>query len=152
MSIKDFTQKIKLFFLNIKDKIYSQEKGLKIKDDLYIILIIILVGTASFGLGKISNYEKNKTPISILKTKEYIYSSLEKNASDINGAEIKNIQNTDDKKINEIIVASKSGTKYYYLWCSGVSKIKEKNKIYFKTIEEAKSAGLTPATNCIGLK
>jgi hypothetical protein len=148
MSIKDFAQKIKLSLADIKDKTYSQEKGLKIRGDLYIIIMIILVGTASYGLGKISSFEKNKTPISILKTKEYMNSLV---LNDTSNTKTENqpiqTQQTDVK-----VVASKSGTKYYYPWCAGVSRIKEENKIWFNSIEEAKSAGLTPASNCVGLK
>ncbi len=146
MSIKDFTEKIKLFLSDIKDKTYSQEKGLKIKNDLYIIIMIILVGTASYGLGKISSYEKGKTPISVLKTKEYMLSTVSEGVFE---TEKNNVQNTNT---SGEVVASKSGTKYYHPWCSGVSRIKEENKVWFKTIEEARSTGLTPATNCAGLK
>jgi hypothetical protein len=138
MSIKDFFKKIKSFFRILKDKIWSQEKGLKIKDDLYIVLILILVGTASYGLGKISSYEKNKTPISVIKTENVMYTSVSQSGS----------VSTSSKGL---LVASKSGTKYYYPWCSGVSRITEANKVWFNSIEEAKAAGLTPASNCTGL-
>jgi hypothetical protein len=148
MSIKDFAQKIKLSLANIKDKTYSQEKGLKIRGDLYIVIMIILVGTASYGLGKISSFEKNKTPISILKAREYMNSIVLNDTSNTK-TETQSVQaqQTDGK-----IVASKSGTKYYYSWCTGVSRIKEENKIWFNSIEEARSAGLTPASNCVGLQ
>ena len=36
MTIHEFGQKIKLYLGDMKDRIYGQEKGLKIKDDLYI--------------------------------------------------------------------------------------------------------------------
>ena len=149
MSIKDNWEKIKLFWADFRDATYNQEKGLKIKDDLYIVILIILVGTASFGLGKISSYEKNKTPISILKTKESMLSTVLEGASSANDTisnSIKTAQN------NGVVVASKSGTKYYYPWCAGVSKIKEENKVWFNSIEEAKLVGLTPASNCTGLE
>lgn len=148
MSIKDFCQKIKLFFAKIKDKSYSQQSGLKIRDDLYIIIMIILVGTASFGLGKISSYEKNRLPISVLKTQDYMLSTVLESTSD-------KITTTDKPKsenTNGLVVASKSGTKYYYPWCSGVSRIKEENKVWFDSIENARAKGLTPASNCTGLK
>jgi hypothetical protein len=145
MSIKDFTEKIKFSLGNIKDRTFSQEKGLKIKDDLYIVIMIILVGTASYGLGKISAFEKNKTPISILKTKELVTASV------LNSQVQQNNINSQEQVSGEV-VASKSGTKYYYPWCSGVSRIKEENKVWFNTIEEARATGLTPASNCTGLK
>lgn len=47
------------------------------------------------------------------------------------------------------IVASKSGTKYYFTWCSGVSRIKEENKVYFESEEEARGRGLTLSKTCI---
>src|ERR1035437_4152005 len=138
MSIKDFTEKIKLNLANFKDQIYSQEKGFKIKDDLYIVLMIILVGTASFGLGKLSSYEKNKTPIAILNTQETMYASVLSSNQSQKG-EMQSTSTTLNS--NGLVVASKSGTKYYYPWCTGVSRIKEENKVWFSSIEEAKSAG-----------
>ena len=48
-------------------------------------------------------------------------------------------------------VASKSGTKYHLPWCAGAKQIKESNKIFFKTKEEAEKAGYTPASNCKGI-
>ena len=47
--------------------------------------------------------------------------------------------------VNEIsdiyFVGSKSGSKYHWPWCSFAQKIKEENKIFFKSEEEAKRAG-----------
>ncbi len=48
-------------------------------------------------------------------------------------------------------VASKNGTKYYLPSCSGANRIKEENKVYFDSVEEAQAAGLEPAANCPGL-
>jgi hypothetical protein len=48
-------------------------------------------------------------------------------------------------------VASKSGTKYHLPWCSGAQRIKEENKVFFATKEEAEAAGYTPASNCKGI-
>lgn len=140
-SIKDFLEKIKLSYAHLKDSFYSKENGLKIKDDLYVVMMIILVGTASFGLGKLSALEKTKTPIAILKTKENMLSAVLTSNNLI-----------DNTKADGEVVASKSGTKYYYPWCTGVSKIKEENKVWFDTIEKAREKGLTPASNCIGLR
>ena len=149
MSINDLATKIKSFFANAKDYIYSPENGLKIKDDLLIVLLIVLVGTVSFGLGKLSSLEKKKVPISILKTREAILSSVAENSTNTNDSDSSAKAQTQGKGI---VVASKAGTKYYYPWCSGVSRIKEENKVWFLSIEDAKFAGLTPASGCNGLK
>jgi hypothetical protein len=63
-----------------------------------------------------------------------------------------NIKNNSGEQQTGNIVASKNGTKYYYSWCGGASRISEKNKITFSSIEEARSLGYTPASNCKGLK
>ncbi len=43
-------------------------------------------------------------------------------------------------------VASKNGSKYYLTTCKNT--IKEANKVYFKTKEDAEKAGFTPSTTC----
>ncbi|MEK7488086.1 MAG: hypothetical protein AAB598_02070 [Patescibacteria group bacterium] len=43
-------------------------------------------------------------------------------------------------------VASKNGSKYYLTTCK--STIKEANKVFFKTKEDAEKAGFTPSTTC----
>jgi hypothetical protein len=146
MSINDLTTKIKSLFANTKDYVYSEDSGFKIKEDLFIVFLIILVGTASFGLGKLSAFEKKKIPISILKTKEAMLASVALSLDD----SLSSSKNQTQEK--GIVVASKSGTKYYYPWCTGVSRIKEENKVWFLSIEDARTAGLTPASGCTGLK
>ncbi len=46
------------------------------------------------------------------------------------------------------IVASKTGTRYYFSNCSGVQAIKPENRVFFESIEAAERAGLTLAKNC----
>lgn len=48
-------------------------------------------------------------------------------------------------------VASKNGTKYYVPSCGGAGRIKEENKVWFTSKEDAEAAGYTPASNCPGL-
>ena len=51
-----------------------------------------------------------------------------------------------------VVVAAKNGTKYHYPWCSGATRMKEENKIYFESVEKAREAGYEPAANCKGLE
>jgi hypothetical protein len=133
MSIKDFLQKIKLFFLDIQDKIYSKEKGLKIKSDLYIVILIMLMSIASFGLGRLSAYESKIGPIITTD-------------NDINTATATITQTNTTSK--GIVFSSKSGTKYYYPTCSLGNRISVGNRVWFQTIADAESAGLTLANGC----
>ena len=160
MSINDLNEKIKSFCADIKDRIYSREKGLKIGADLFIVFIIILVGTASFGLGKLSAIEKKKTPIAVYKTDQALLSTVLRNQSVVEGeggasADPRAAQSPSASAIapsKGLVFASKTGKKYYYPWCSGADRIKETNKVWFSSLEQAKSAGYSPASGCTGLK
>lgn len=51
-----------------------------------------------------------------------------------------------------LYVASKSGSTYYYPWCSGAERIAQQNQRWFRSEEEAQKAGFRPAKNCKGLE
>lgn len=148
MSIEDFKEKIKLKAEDFKILSNEPEKVFKISDGLFIVLLLVLVAVGAFGLGKISAYEKREVPISVIKNEERVLASIsEQKLASIASS----IQKTDERP-KDMIVASKNGKKYYYIWCSGADRIKEENKIWFATVEEAKSHGLEPASGCTGLK
>lgn len=112
------------------------------KSELYVSALIFLVGMASFGLGRLSVLWPKKEPLKIITN---------------NQDTITNDQEETIKKTATAVssrgkyVASKSGTSYHYPWCQGALKIKEGNKIWFQTKEEAEKAGYKPAGNCEGL-
>lgn len=47
-----------------------------------------------------------------------------------------------------LVAASRNGKRYYYPWCGGLARIKEANKIWFKTGEAAEHAGYAIASGC----
>jgi len=61
------------------------------------------------------------------------------------------VDKLDTSKEKGDYVASKNGTKYYFAWCSAASRIKDENKVYFKTKELAEAKGLEPSKTCPGL-
>lgn len=123
-SIKDFAQKIKVF-----GKLFENK-------DFFTALIIILISFLSFGLGRISEIQKIKTPVRIENTENSI------KASDLRGT---------INKLNGVYVASRYGKTYHFLWCPGADRIKKENKILFESKSEAEKAGYKPAKNCRGL-
>ncbi len=134
--IRDYPRKIKGF---LEDN----------KQDLYIAAVIFLVGLASFGLGRLSILWPEKEPLTIENQGSRIknYGTAKETASDgknYNSSVI--IPNSGGK-----YVASKNGTAYHFPWCPGAQKIKEENKIWFQTKEEAEGRGYKPAGNCDGL-
>ena len=116
--------------------------------ELYLTAVIILVATISFGLGRLSKIREEKTPITI----ENVGASTEiiVNTSSQPSTLLQRGRLTVDA--NKIFVASRNGKKYYYVWCDSSQKIKESNKVWFSTKEEAEKSGYQPATNCKGLK
>ena len=123
-------EKIKQFF--------EGEKG----KDLLIVIIIVLVGLISFELGRLS--KDNATPgIKI----EYPNQEEANVLSSQNQAKVspnQAIQNSTGKSF----FASSRGHKYYPLGCSAGKSIKQENRIYFSSREEAKKAGYALSTSC----
>lgn len=119
------------------------------KSDLYIAAIIFLVGLSSFGLGRLSVLWPEKEPITITNQEAGI----------MNYGTNKKTENAANNPNSSLIipdssgryVASKNGTAYHYPWCPSALKIKEENKVWFNTKEEAEKAGYKPAGNCEGL-
>lgn len=133
-----------------KVKQYCQDN----KTDLYTAFIIFFTAVGSFGLGRLSAILPRKEPITVNQSLE----QRAKNPEDINQAGLKNSLSPLNSKTPKQssaadgrYVASKSGTSYHYPWCPSAAKIKEENKIWFDTKEEAESAGYKPAGNCEGL-
>ena len=159
--------------------------------ELYTVLLIIVVGFGSFGLGRLSKLQEGKSPIRIEQASAAVLSSsasaplqrgekrilgasqdLERSSSNAKGvqlryegAESSRGRGDDSPAVSASgslpaealakagqLVASKGGTKYHFPWCSGAQRISEANKIWFNSVEEARKAGYTPASNCKGLK
>ncbi len=105
--------------------------------EAYAAALILLVGFASFGLGRLSKIAEVKTPITIEAPISQIAAAASAPPAAAGGGEV---------------VASKGGTKYHFPWCAGASKIAAANKISFVSVEAARKAGYTPASNCKGLQ
>lgn len=131
-SIQDLTKKIKGITAEHRPNLRT------IPDDLFLGLIIILVAFGSFGLGRLSKIEGSKTPVRFENIQTETTSEKDKPFS---GANLTNNQ----------LVGSKNGTKYYYSWCTGVSKISPANLVHFASKEEAEARGYTPSATCKGL-
>ena len=105
--------------------------------------IIVLVGLTSFGLGRLS-VEVGELPATGLTASTFAIPDVPRETA---GAEPQAVALSTGE-----VVASVSGTKYHYPWCSGAQRIKEENKVWFESTEAARAAGYEPAANCKGLK
>lgn len=109
------------------------------QDQLWIILIVLFSASLLLGLWQLTSYRSQRDPLVIENVPE----------PDTNLVNVSS--GAGEGLVLGQYVASKNGTKYYLPTCGGVSRIKEENKIWFTTVEEAKSRGYGPAANCKGL-
>lgn len=126
-----------------------QELWLKIKrvterlnsKEIYTVLLIVVTSFGSFALGRLSKLQESKSPIRL-------ESAFTETAAAVSVTEAV------EKPLlsGGALVASRGGSKYHFPWCSGAQRISEGNKIWFNSVEEARKAGYTPASNCKGLK
>lgn len=139
-------------FKEIKGSVYSGAP-LSLSHDIFVILLIIFVALASFGLGRLSVISANKSPMRIESAGQSGSVADKVSIGGLGGS--KSISDsiapgaTDSPKS---YVASKTGKKYYFPWCGTALRIAEENKVWFATVEDARAQGYTPASNCKGLK
>ena len=120
----------------------ESEKG----KDILIVIIVILVGLSSFELGRLS---KNNGTSGIKIEYPNQYEKVTTNvisAVNINTLNPKIIQNSNSAGKN--FFASNRGTKYYSIGCSAGKTIKQENRVYFTTGEEAQKAGYELSSSC----
>lgn len=128
---------------HLKEKI-KRTAGVLGDPDIFTAGMIVLVALLSFGLGKLSARESVRPPITITQAPATAIIARENN-------DTLPARDTSTSAAKGDYVASKNGTKYYFPWCSGATRIKEENKIWFQTADKAKKAGYQPATTCKGL-
>lgn len=116
-------------------------------DRIFYTALLVLVGFLSFGLGRMSIVEDNISKTAINKEAE----SYTQRAVPLVAVATSSKEDTSLVSDSVMYVGSKNSDKYHLLWCSGAKRITEENKVFFKSKEEAESAGYKPAGNCPGL-
>ena len=96
-----------------------------------LITIIFLVALSAFGLGRLSALEEARPLVAISQA------PVEKSPQALT--------------VGGLFVASKTGSVYYFPWCTGASKILPQNQRWFDTETAALKAGYAPAKACKGL-
>ena len=121
----------------------SRFKKIINKDDVFIIIAVVLVALIAFGIGRLS------AP----KTEPIQIKNLEKaSVQDIVPEQKEGtIQGENQGEYKGQVVGSKNSDKYHLPDCPGAKQISEQNKVWFDSITEAEKAGYKPASNCPGL-
>lgn len=125
-------EKIKHFLVSQKGK------------DILTIIIVILVGFASFELGRLSNENSSGgLKIDYPGQSNGTVEPLKTTQTSPNTA------NVASASTGKNFFASSKGTKYYTISCTAGKTIKPENRVYFTTGEEAVAAGYTLSGSCI---
>ena len=129
--------------MSVTDLIHFDKDGSPIRypwlRKLFLSLVIILVATLSFGIGRLTGAGKSEG----IKV-EYDASLT----SPRNTASVIQSLPTTPTSLKGDIVASKNGSKYHFSHCAGAKQIKEENKITFASTQDAEASGYTLASNC----
>ncbi len=119
----------------------------------YTVVLIVLIGGISFGLGRLSVQKQDKTSIKIeYPNTEQVSSVIAFTATTTEISEKSTTVVVPALSQSGEVIGSKSGKKYYFPWCGTVKRILPQNQVHFDSIEDARAAGFTPGGNCKGLK
>ncbi len=124
-------EKIKLFL--------QSEQG----KDIMVVLIIILVGLGSFELGRMSK----ESPQSGIRVQAPTTGKAQAASTGLVANSNKKVLAATNPE-GKTFFASNRGTKYYPVDCSAGQTIKQENRIYFTTKEEAERAGYELSSSC----
>ncbi len=109
------------------------------QNDVFVILVLCMVSITSFTLGMM--YEREKvTALPSITTAPLTLTPI---TPQVAATAVQSVTSSNGK-----IIASKNGTRYYFSWCSGVSRIAVKNRVFFDTEAEAQAKGYSKAKGC----
>lgn len=128
----------------------------RIPADILVLLVLVLSSTLAFGLGILAGKDMAKTD----GKDGFWIEQLPEQPEAAGGGPAAAIEAVKPAMVAEpaqsesgpqVYMASKNGTKYYLPSCGSAKRIKEENRIWFGTKDEAEAAGYAPAANCPGL-
>lgn len=118
----------------------------KVPDGALVAAAIVLSSSVSFGLGYLSGEDAGEKGEMQVIERQVAEATLTGAAPvpEVAGAAV-------PVAAGGQYVASKTGKSYHLPWCGGAKQIKEENKVWFATKEEAEAKGYKPAGNCPGI-
>lgn len=119
----------------IKNRIFSVSS-------LYVFALVLLP-LAGYLTGRAQVVEINNPEIKIDN------SEIDCGCENFAQPEDENVDNPEGQSASDLkFVASKNGSKYYPIDCKSAESIKEENRVFFGTAEEAEASGKTKSTKC----
>lgn len=118
-----------------------------------LAVLIVAVSLISFYLGRMSVGGSEHIPLSQANSASVIETKMPESqvSTEVTSSSTTQISTQAVGGEQGNYVASRNGTKYHLPWCTGAKQIKEGNKVWFASKEDAEKAGYTPAANCKGI-
>ena len=132
-------KKIKLFL--------ESEQG----RNIMVVLVVILVGIMAFELGRLSkagNSSGIKIEYNGVVEQASVLSALKESKLIARPKVTESKTTTNQSTTNKNFFASSRGKKYYPVGCTAGNTLKQENRIYFNTREEAEKAGYVLSSSC----
>ena len=107
-----------------------------------LFILVILAVTGAFGLGRLSVL---MAPNSAILVKNEALAGGGQPREGVDGP------GTLDGPIKGVFLASKTGSQYYFPWCTDALKIAPELRRWFMSEQAAQKAGYRPAPNCRGM-
>ena len=118
--------------------------------DIFVLLVIFLVGAGAYALGREGALsEKRGAELRIVSSAEKSTVGATDDARALSAPSPQ--AEVEVASPQGMYVGSRGGTTYHLPWCAGAKRIKEENKVWFASKEEAVGKGYKPATNCKGI-
>lgn len=115
--------------------------------DIFIASLLLFSTVAAFLLGRLSALEEERLAALRIIEPATAVVGVERNIPPIDHARDMGV----GIAATGAYVGSKTGKTFHLPWCSGASRIKEENKVWFQSREEAEASGYAPAANCKGI-
>ena len=114
--------------------------------DFFLALVIVAVGVGGFALGRLSLRSAHRD-VALVRAP---WAEAPPAPAVPEGARQVPLREAQAPAPGRV-VGSLKGSVYHLPWCAGASRIKEENRRWFSSVEEAERAGYRPAANCPGL-
>ena len=130
--------------MNILSKFYNLIKSQQ--HSIFLSICIILISFIGYNLGVINS--RGKLPLKISDGNNVYQASAIQTISKT-GDRAKPEPTTPIVRDMRVVASKNSSTKkYHFTWCPSVKKIKDENRVWFASSQEAESQGYTLAGNC----
>jgi len=121
----------------------------KYGDNIVVFCIVLLAVGIAFLSGRLSVSGKDGLPVKIRSSVADMGIPEDKGATNYIYATAENINDANIEKPRYGLYVASKNSKVYHLWnCPSVNRIKDDNKIWFDTVEEAEETGRIMANDC----